>query len=124
LLRRLGGIPVRRDQREGVVGQVVAAYGAADHLVLGLAPEGTRFPTPCWKSGFYYMALGARVPVVPASIDRGTRRIVVGPALELSGDPREDMEPLRRFYAEAHGIHPERVGPVRLCEEADPPHRP
>lgn len=117
LLRRLGGIPVRRDRRDGVVSQVVAAFAAADSLVVGMTPEGTRFRSPHWRSGFYHMALGAGVPVVPASLDGPTRQIAVGPPLHLSGDLRRDMEVIRLFYADARGIHRERVGPVRLPEE-------
>ena len=45
--------------------------------MIGLTPEGTRYRSPCWKSGFYHMAVGAGVTVVPASIDR-SRRIAVG----------------------------------------------
>ena len=121
LLRHLGGIPVRRNQHGGLVGQVVAAYAAADSLVIGMTPEGTRSLTRYWKSGFYHIARGAGIPIVLASIDRPTRRITLGPALELSGDPHRDMEAVRSFYANARGIHPERTGPVRLREEAGPP---
>ena len=121
LLRHLGGIPVRRNQHEGLVGQVVAAYAAVDSLVIGMAPEGTRSLTRYWRSGFYHIALGAGIPIVLASIDRPTRRITLGPALEPSGDPHRDMEAVRSFYANARGIHPERTGPVRLREEAGPP---
>jgi len=63
------------------------------------------------------MALGAGVPVVPASIDRSRRRIAVGSPLVLSGEAGRDMEALRTSYAGTGGIHPERVGPVRLREE-------
>jgi len=118
ILRRLGGIPVRRDAEHGVVGQVVAAYAAAGSLVVGMTPEGTRHLTPHWRSGFYHMARGAGVPVVTASIDRASRRITVGPALELSGDVRRDMDAIRAFYAGARGIHLDKAGPVRLAEEA------
>lgn len=121
LLRHLGGIPVQREHREGIVGQVVAAYAAADSLVIGMTPEGTRHPTPFWKSGFYHMALGAGIPIVPASIDRPTRHISVGPPLDLSGDLHRDMEAMRLFYAGAQGVHPERAGAVRLREETPPP---
>ena len=123
LLRRLGGIPVRRNQREGLVGQVVAAYAAADSLIVGMTPEGTRSLTRYWKSGFYHIALGARIPIVLASIDRPTRRIALGPTLQLSGDPHRDMEAIRFYYANVQGIHPEKASPVRLREEAGPPER-
>lgn len=119
LLRRLGGIPVRRDHPRGVVGQGVAAFAATDSLVLGITPEGTRRHTPYWKSGFYRMALGAGVPIVPASIDFPARCITLGTPLELSGDPGRDMQAIRRFYADARGIHPEKAGRVRLREEDD-----
>jgi 1-acyl-sn-glycerol-3-phosphate acyltransferase len=121
LLRHLGGIPVRRHQPGGVVGQVVAAYAAADSLIVGMTPEGTRSLTPCWKSGFYRIALGAGVPVALASIDRPTRCITLGPVVELSGDPCLDMEAFRSFYGAVEGIHPEKTGPVRLREEVGPP---
>jgi hypothetical protein len=123
LLRHLGGIPVCRNQHEGVVGQVVAAYAAVDSLVVGMTPEGTRSLTRYWKSGFYHIARGAGIPIVLASIDRPTRRIALGPTLELSGDPHRDTEVIRVFYANVQGIHPERTGPVRLREEAGSPHR-
>lgn len=121
LLRHLGGIPVRRSQFEGLVGQVVAAYAAADSLVIGMTPEGTRSLTPYWRSGFYHMARGAGIPIVLASVDRPTKRITLGPALELDGDPHRDMEAIRFFYRKVQGIHPERTGPVRLREEVGPP---
>jgi len=123
LLRHLGGIPVRRNQHEGVVGQVVAAYAAVDSLVIGMTPEGTRSLTRYWRSGFYHIARGAGIPIVLASIDRPTRRIALGPTLELSGDPHRDMEVIRVFYANVQSIHPEKASPMRLREEAGPPER-
>jgi hypothetical protein len=121
LLRRLGGIPVRRDRRDGLVTQVVAAFAGAEALVVGMTSEGARFRTPLWKSGFYHIARGARVPIVPAAIDRDARPISPGSLLEPSGNPRRDREPHRSFYADARDIHPERVGPVGLREEAGLP---
>lgn len=121
-LRRLGGVPVDRNHREGVVGQVVRAYAATDTLVVGMTPEGTRHLTPFWKSGFYHIALEAGVPVVPASLDRSTRSIAVGSPIGLSGDARRDMEAFRRFYEGARGIHPEKAGAVKIREEAGRPH--
>jgi 1-acyl-sn-glycerol-3-phosphate acyltransferase len=85
LLRRLAGTPVQRDRREGIVDQVVAAVAATASPVIGLTPEGTRYRTSCWKSGFCHTAVGAGVPVVPTSIDRSRRRIAVGSPLVLSG---------------------------------------
>ena len=116
-LRRIGGIPVRRERHEGIVGQIAAAYATADSLVIGMTPEGTRTSTPYWRSGFYHLALAAGVPIVPASLDRPTRRITLGPAMTPSGDPAGDMEAIRAFYAGTRGIHPEKASAIRLHEE-------
>ena len=59
-LRWIGGVPVRRTSKEGVVNQAVAAM--AQHQAVGqyfwiaLAPEGTRKYLPGWRSGFYQTA--------------------------------------------------------------------
>ncbi|MFH1329174.1 MAG: 1-acyl-sn-glycerol-3-phosphate acyltransferase [Actinomycetota bacterium] len=116
-LRRMGGIPVHRERHEGIVEQIAAGYAAADSLVVGIAPEGTRTPTPYWRSGFYHMALAAGVPIVPASLDRPTRCITLGPAMTPSGDAAGDMKAIRAFYAGTRGIHPEKASAIRLQEE-------
>ncbi|MDF1505296.1 1-acyl-sn-glycerol-3-phosphate acyltransferase [Roseisolibacter sp. H3M3-2] len=82
-LRRIGGIPVRRhgggaSGGEGSVEQVVAAFRAADRLVLALSPEGTRGRVERWKSGYYVIAHAAGVPVVPAWLDWSRRAVGFG----------------------------------------------
>lgn len=116
-LRGIGGIPVHRERHDGLVGQITEAFAAADTLVIGMTPEGTRTATPYWKSGFYHMAQSAGVPIVLASLDRPTRRITLGPVVIPSGDPAKDMAPVRAFYAGARGIHPHKASTVRLLEE-------
>jgi 1-acyl-sn-glycerol-3-phosphate acyltransferase len=120
LLRRMGGIPVHRDRHEDVVGRVAAAFAAADSLVVGMTPEGTRSARPYWRSGFYHMARRAGVPIVLASLDRPSRRITIGSTLAPSGDPTADMAAVRAFYSGARGIHPEKASAVVLAEEASP----
>jgi len=98
LMRWLGGTPVRRDVSAGVVEQVVQTFDAHDEFVLALAPEGTRKRVTEWRTGFYYIALNAGVPIAPAAFDYGRKRIVVGPALVPSGDLDADLRTLRQFY--------------------------
>lgn len=117
LMRRLGGIPVRRDVRESVVEQMAAAYRAADSLVLVVAPEGTRSRSENWKSGFYHIARSAGVPIVPARIDYRKKVVVLGEALTPGDDLASDMQQLRDFYAHGVGKFPDQASPVRLVEE-------
>ena len=99
LMRALGGLPVDRHHPEGFVAQLVALFAARETLVLAMAPEGTRKPVTRWKSGFYRVALGAGVPIVPAYFDNGRRRIGFGPPLQPSGDAERDIAELRNYYA-------------------------
>lgn len=115
--RILGGIPVDRSHPGGVIPQSAAAFGAADDLILVLAPEGTRSPQPYWKSGFYEIARSAAVPVVLVAIDGGARRVRVGPSITITGNVTADMDRIREFYAPYRGIKPEKAGRVRLKAE-------
>jgi 1-acyl-sn-glycerol-3-phosphate acyltransferase len=122
LFRALGGIPIRRHVRENVTQQMVAAFRADAALVLAVPAEGTRSYVTHWKSGFYHIARGAGVPVVPGFLDYTRRRGGLGPPIWLSGDVRADMDRLRAFFAEkrATGLRPELAGEIRLLEEDAP----
>ncbi len=98
LFRWLGGIAVDRSSRTGVVEQMVAELRSRDELILGLAPEGTRRRVARWKTGFYFIAFGAGVPVVPATFDYPRRVIRLGASITPSGDLAADMERLGEFF--------------------------
>lgn len=119
LMRRWGGIPVRRDRPQDLVAQTVAAIDSSDEAALVIAPEGTRSAAPFWKSGFYRIALAADIPIVLAYLDYPNKRAGVGPAFHPTGDVRRDMDRIRAFYADKTGRKPELQGPVRLREEAE-----
>lgn len=118
--RAVGGIPVRRSERTNLVEQVTEAFKQNERLVLAITPEGTRSKTHYWKSGFYYMAQAANVPIVMATIDYGKKMIRYGSWFMPSGDIEADMEIIRRFYAGAQGRHPERQGEIRLKPAHEP----
>ena len=99
LMRWLGGLPVDRRRPEGFVEQTVAMFAERDHLVLAVAPEGTRKPVTRWKTGFYRIALGAGVPIVPGYFDNARKAMGFGPALAPTGDAERDIAALRGFYA-------------------------
>lgn len=117
-LRALGGLPVRREARADFVGQMVAAFGADPDLRLALLPEGTRSWAPAWKTGFYYIAVGARVPIVLGYADYRRRLVGLGPTITPSGDIQADFVAIRSFYADIVGRYPERQGPIRIAAES------
>jgi 1-acyl-sn-glycerol-3-phosphate acyltransferase len=120
LLRRVGAMPIDRSRSHDVVGQMIEQFRQRDEMVLAIPPEGTRRRAEHWKSGFYHIALGAGVPVVPGFLDFGRKRGGLGPPIHLTGDVRADMDRIRAFYAEqgATAHVPENFGPIRLREEA------
>jgi 1-acyl-sn-glycerol-3-phosphate acyltransferase len=117
ILRRLGGIPIRRHRQGNMVEQMTQAFAASDSLVLAVPAEATRGYTPYWKSGFYHIARAAGVPVVLGFLDYARRRGGLGPAMVLSGDVRQDMNEIRAFYEDKTAKYPDQFGEVRLKEE-------
>jgi 1-acyl-sn-glycerol-3-phosphate acyltransferase len=117
LMRRLGGIPVRRDRSNDLVAQMATVIDASDSIALTVPAEGTRGYTTHWKSGFYHIARKANVPVVLGFLDYARRRGGFGPELILTGNVREDMDEIRGFYADKQGRFPELEGEILLKEE-------
>jgi len=104
LMRWLGGLPVDRRTATGVVDEAIEMFAARESVILALSPEGTRRRVARWKSGFYYVALGANVPIVPVAFDYSRRVIHFGDPLRPSGDIEADLERLAEFFAHASGF--------------------
>jgi 1-acyl-sn-glycerol-3-phosphate acyltransferase len=113
-MRRLGGIPVNRRERTGFVARLAAELRDGPPFLLAIAPEGTRSLTPGWKSGFYRIALEARVPLLLATIDYAHKRIGLIGSFTPSGDAERDIAALAERYADCRGLRPELVSPIRL----------
>jgi 1-acyl-sn-glycerol-3-phosphate acyltransferase len=111
----LGGIPVDRRARHDFVQQVIELYDRHDEMVLVMAPEGTRGATTYWKTGFYWIAHGAGIPIVLGFIDWGRLEGGVGPLLWPSGDIDADFEVIQEFYADKTGKHPDKKSDIRLA---------
>lgn len=94
----MGGIPVDRGRTKNFVEQVVAAFESADELALVIAPEGSRGSDGRWKSGFYHIAAGAGVPIVPAWVDQANRRGGIGEPIWPTGDYAADLARIAAFY--------------------------
>ena len=96
----LGGIPVDRSQSNNLVAESSAAImRATGPLQLIVPPEGTRY----WKTGFYYIAAGAGVPIVMAFLDYEKKVGGLGPVFQTTGDIEVDMLAIKAFYAGVTG---------------------
>ena len=116
--RYLGGVSVDRRKSLDQVAQIVKLFEERERMVLVIAPEGTRGTTAYWKSGFYHIARGAKVPLVLGFLDYKKKRGGVGEVF-LPGDNLEaDVDRIRTFYAGVTAKHPERFSNIRLKSEA------
>jgi 1-acyl-sn-glycerol-3-phosphate acyltransferase len=97
-MRWLGGIPVERSVRKDRVADTIAAFDAADKLILAVAPEGTRKPVKEWKSGFYHVAHGAHIPIVPVAFDYGRKVVRLFEPFWTTGDADGDILRIRSEY--------------------------
>jgi 1-acyl-sn-glycerol-3-phosphate acyltransferase len=116
LFLRLGGIPIRRDSRSGLVSNVLDEFAKRDWMWLAVTPEGTRKRTSHWKSGFYRIALAGGFPVGLGFIDYPTRTVGIGRYLYMTGDSAQDLARIRAFYADKQGKKPENEGAIQLRE--------
>jgi 1-acyl-sn-glycerol-3-phosphate acyltransferase len=120
--RWLGGIPVDRSKANGMVAQAVEAFDASERLVICVPPEGTRSKVRKWKTGFYYIALGAKVPINLSFMDYGRRAGGLGTLFWPTGDIEADMKQIQAFYAPIRGKRPDLFSNVPAGDGETPPH--
>lgn len=104
LMRWLGGTPVVRDTPQGAVNDAADMIAREDRVLLGIAPEGTRTRGKPWRSGFYNIALAARVPILPAAFDYPAKALRLFPPFEPTGDYAADLARLQALYADVRGL--------------------
>ncbi len=108
VMRWLGGMAVDRSKSNNLVAASAAALqAAAGPVQLLVPPEGTRGKTRHWKTGFYFIALQAGVPIVLAYMDYQRKVAGLGPVFTPSGDVEADMATIKQFYAGVRGRNAE-----------------
>ncbi len=103
----LGGAPVDRSQNNNLVDAIVDIFNSREQFRLGLSPEGTRKKVEKWKTGFYYIAKGAGVPVVMATLDFGKKQIKISEPYHPTDDKEKDFEYFHSFFDGVQGKKPE-----------------
>ncbi len=98
---------------------MIEVFNTRHELVLVVPTEGTRARTEFWKSGFYHIAVGAGVPIVPSYLDFSSKRGGFAEALIPTGNLTADMNYFREVYADKIGKFPQLFGPVRLKEQRE-----
>ncbi|MEQ1611846.1 MAG: lysophospholipid acyltransferase family protein [Hyphomicrobiaceae bacterium] len=108
LMRWLGGIPVDRSQANNAVSQMVETFAARDRFVLVIPPEGTRGKVTRWKTGFYHIAVGAKVPLALGFLDYKRKAAGIAKVYYPTGNLEADLAEIQAFYATVTPRHPNR----------------
>ncbi len=98
LFKALGGAPVDRSKNNDMVKATAALFEEREQFRLTLAPEGTRAKVDKWKTGFYYIAKAANVPIVLVAFDYGKKEIKVSEAHYTSNDKEIDFSKYYEFF--------------------------
>ncbi len=107
LFKWLGGYPVYRNSSQNMVHQAADIFNKHDEFILAIAPEGTRKKVTKLRTGFYYIALQAHVPIIPVGFDYQRKKVVIGQPFYPSTNADADMDFLRNFYSQIKGRNPE-----------------
>ena len=120
LLRATGGISINRVDPGADVQALLERAKSEKSFMLTIAAEGTRSKGKFWKSGFLRISQQTGLPVTLAFVDGPSRTVGIGPTFTPSGDVGRDMDLVRAFYSDKHGIVPENRTEPRLRDENSP----
>ena len=109
LLHWIGIVPINRSNKGSVLQASIDKFKSGEPLFLGLSPEGTRKYTESWKTGFYYLALGANVPILPVALDYKTKEIRFLDVVLPTGDIEADLPKIYQQYRGVVPRYPERL---------------
>ncbi|MEJ1222285.1 1-acyl-sn-glycerol-3-phosphate acyltransferase [Sediminicola sp. 1XM1-17] len=105
--RWMGGAPIDRSKKSDTVKATAAIFKEREKFRLALAPEGTRKKVTEWKTGFYFIAKEAQVPIVMVAFDFGKKQIKVSQPHYPTGDMEQDLKEYKAFYKGVLGKVPE-----------------
>jgi 1-acyl-sn-glycerol-3-phosphate acyltransferase len=106
LMRASGGIAVNRAQRNNLVDSMIALFQRREHLILMIPVEGTRSYVKEWRSGFYHVAQGAKVPIVLGFLDYKKKEAGFHALFYPTGEYATDVQELQKIYRQFTPKHP------------------
>jgi 1-acyl-sn-glycerol-3-phosphate acyltransferase len=106
--RYMGGEPLDRSGGLNKVDSIAAIFQRKETFRLAVLPEGTRKKTDTLKTGFYYIALKANVPIIPVAFDFGKKTVNIGKPLMPTGNLDEELVNLKKHFIGVLGKIPEK----------------
>jgi 1-acyl-sn-glycerol-3-phosphate acyltransferase len=119
IFKATGGLPIDRKATKNMVQQAADFFKDKDSFYLTIAPEGTRALLPRWKTGFYYIAKTAGVPIVLAYMDFGKKEVGMGGVFYPTDDVESDFKQIEDFYSKITAADPSKYNPKLQKPEAE-----
>lgn len=104
----VGGTPLDRTPKQNKVEAIAGIFKSREVFRLALSPEGTRKKVKVWKTGFYYIAKEAKVPIVMVSFDYKRKLVKFSDPFYTSSDKEKDFYKIHEFYQGVQGKNPEK----------------
>ncbi len=104
--RKVGGTPLDRTSGQKKVSAIANLFEEHEIFRLALSPEGTRKKVDEWKTGFYFIALEAKVPILPITMDFGMKQHHIGNLFYPTGNLQNDLKVLQAFFKGVEGKIP------------------
>lgn len=102
----MGGTPLDRTPGQNKVEAIAEIFRQKEEFRLALSPEGTRKKVKDWKTGFYYIAKSAEVPLIMIAFDFGKKKVKVSDPLYITDDKEADFRKMKEFYKDVVGKVP------------------
>ncbi len=103
----MGGAPIDRSKTNDTVSATVKIFRQRKEFRLALSPEGTRKKVLQWKTGFYFIAKSAKVPIVMVAFDYGTKHVKISEPTYTTDDQEADFKYYKNFFKGVKGKIPE-----------------
>ena len=112
IFKWLGGEPIDRSKSTNKVEAIINVFNSREHFILAMSPEGTRKKVTKWKTGFYYIAKGANIPIVMITFDFENKQVKISEPYYLTDNMESDFKAFYAYYKGVKGKVPENGYPL------------
>jgi len=109
--RVTGGIPVDRTKKNDLTTRLKKILYSSEKVQIVFTPEGTRKRVDKWKSGFYWVAFEAGLPIVMHGIDYKKKVVTMSKPFYPTGNWEDDKKTFEEYYSDKTPANPEGWNP-------------
>lgn len=106
-LRGIGGAPIDRFTKENKVQAIAKLFENKEEFRMAMSPEGTRKKVEKWRTGFYYIAKEAKVPILMFTLDFEHKENKISEPFYPTDDMEADFKVMKDFFKGVKGKIPE-----------------